>query len=125
MKEEPRYMQDQYEKQANNDSYRDSRNQNAVDRRSLEHSLMVQRHTYTNGNAHSGRKQAGVEVLRGNPNAVFSSTKADGVRNRSYTTGVTTVNEEASKIDGAPIAPGNELPWEATTGSETTQEGEV
>jgi hypothetical protein len=125
MKQEPKYMQDLYKEQADDTLYQQSLEEFGNRRTDSEENLKVQRRTYTNGNAHSGRRQTGVEVLSGNSNAVFSDTKADGTRMNYYATGVGIVNEEASKINGAPKAPEEDLPFEKTVGSETTQEGEV
>lgn len=122
---EDRKMQEIYRSQKDNQNYRDAREVVKEDRQLYEENLMIERRTVTNGNAHKGRRVDGVKVLSGNENAVFSDTKADGSRMNYYVTGIATVNEEASKIDGAPIAPGEDTPWEYSVGSETTAEGEM
>ena len=123
---EDRQMQDLYKDQQDPTLYNAAREEVAKDRHLYEENSKIERRTVTNGNAHKGRRQDGVEVLRGNPNKVFSDTKGDGTRHRYYPTGVATVNEEASKINGAPITPPpEEIPFEKTVGSLDTMEGEV
>ncbi len=101
MKEEPRYMQEQYENQNNQDRYQQYLEKRKEARQTHEKSLNYLKRTAMTGS--SGRKQAGVEVLSGNKAAVLSDTRGDGARNNNRPSGVPTVNLEASKI-GAPKA---------------------
>lgn len=123
MKEESREMQEHYAKQADDSSYRESREKGFhADRQNYEKSLELMRRTAKGGTV-AGRKPAGVTVLSGNDKAVFSDTKKDGTRDINRPSGIVFVNEEASKL-GAPTSPGKALPWHVTSGSETTHEGE-
>jgi hypothetical protein len=106
MKEEPRYMQKQYEKQNDTTNYDQNREKQTELRHDTELAQTIQKRTLKggSGNGRNPRRQTGVTVINGDPNLVRSTTRADGVRPRNYPSGVVWINEEASKIDKAPIS---------------------
>lgn len=107
-----------YERQLNNEGYLAVKAETThKERKNYEANLKLMRQTEVNGNAHAGRQQQGVTVLSGNAEAVYSDTRADGAKNKNSRSGVVWTVEELSKIEGSPISPGEDLPWEATSGS--------
>ncbi len=105
-----------YERNFSNDGYLEAKEEVHQTRRNQEYNQKVVRQTEISGNARANRKQQGVTNLTGNPNAIYSSTRADGTRMSFRTHGVPGVIEEASK-EAAPIAPGEDIPWEMTIGA--------
>lgn len=96
MKEDPRYLQQEYKKQVDNTLYNDALIKSEATRTDTEKSLELERRTGKTGL--SGRRQTGVQVLSGNKQAVFSDTRADGARNNNRPAGTPSVNKEATKM---------------------------